>query len=68
VDKVEAHITANNLTPPLYFGLNCTYPKNVDKAMTEKLRGKILYVRGNPSKLSLEERDKLTELDEGDID
>lgn len=27
-----------------------------------------MYARGNPSKLSLEERDKLTELDEGDID
>jgi len=36
--------------------------------MTEKLRGKVMYARGNPSKLSLEERDKLTELDEGDID
>jgi len=60
IEKVDEHIKTNNLTPPLMYGVNCAYPTYIGKAMTEKIRGKLLFARGNPSKLCLEERDNLT--------
>ena len=65
IDQCDEYLTKNKLTPPVYYGINCCHPLHCKDAFSKKVVSKVFYMRANPSKMSHEELDNATELDEG---
>jgi len=65
IEQCDDYLAKNELKGPIFYGINCSHPTHCVNALTDKVKEKVLFMRGNPSKMSHEELDNATELDGG---